>query len=279
MLELNSAAFYEATRMLQHTMTFIEERKLASRSQGRDGSVTIAPVTDQIALKLMRDRNADLREALNVLNAKITLMALAEYDATLANMPTWEAISKHAMDISRTLRRELTQAKVLSLNAQEANFYQPAQALFGPVFESRFPTMGAFELDEAAKCLALGRPTACVFHLIRLLEVGIKALALCLGIPDPVKPSQRNWTLILSNIMSNGIAEKWPDAASRMNPKCKMLEELHASLDAVKNPFRNPTMHIENKYTDSEAQHLFALVKGFMMKLSDRMDENGEPKA
>jgi hypothetical protein len=38
-------------------------------------------------------------------------------------------------------------------------------------------------------------------------------------------------------------------------------------------------MHVENKYTEAEAQHVFALVKGFMVKLSDRMYEDGEPKA
>ena len=53
----------------------------------------------------------------------------------------------------------------------------------------------------------------------------------------------------------------------------------HASLDAVKNPLRDSTMHIENKYTDTEAKHIFELVKGFMMKLSARMDEEGKPLA
>jgi hypothetical protein len=100
-----------------------------------------------------------------------------------------------------------------------------------------------------------------------------------LGIPDPVKPADRNWGRILDKIMDDGIKVKWPDAASRMRPNCQLFEELHASIDAVKNPLRNATMHVENKYTDAEAQHIFALVKGFMMKLADRMDEKGNPKA
>jgi hypothetical protein len=58
-----------------------------------------------------------------------------------------------------------------------------------------------------------------------------------------------------------------------------LFEELHASLDAVKNPWRNATMHVERKYTDDEAEHVFAAVRGFMMKLASRCDENGDPKA
>ena len=38
-------------------------------------------------------------------------------------------------------------------------------------------------------------------------------------------------------------------------------------------------MHVENKYTDDEAKHIFIAVKGFMTKLASRMDEKGEPKA
>jgi hypothetical protein len=66
---------------------------------------------------------------------------------------------------------------------------------------------------------------------------------------------------------------------SRCDELDESLKDLHASLDAVKNPWRNSTMHVEKKYTDDEAQHIFAAVKGFMKKLAARMDENGEPKA
>jgi len=36
-------------------------------------------------------------------------------------------------------------------------------------------------------------------------------------------------------------------------------------------------MHAEKKYTDDEAEHIFVAVKGFMMKLACRCDEDGLP--
>jgi hypothetical protein len=173
MLELDTAAFYEATRTLQHLITFISERKVTSHETANDGSVTIVAIDNPVTLNLLKDRNVDLRSALNVLGAKITLMALDDYDKTLKELPTWDAIDRHARDISRTLRRELTQAKVPALSDQERLWFAPPVPLFGDKFERRFQTKGAFELDEAAKCLALARPTAAVFHLMRLMEVGI----------------------------------------------------------------------------------------------------------
>ena len=53
------------------------------------------------------------------------------------------------------------------------------------------------------------------------------------------------------------------------------FEGLFASLDAVKNPWRNGTMHVENRYSLEEAEDIFAAVKGFMKKLASRCDENG----
>lgn len=173
---------------------------------------------------------------------------------------------------------ELFEKKLLVLSDQEEKYLDPTRPIFGKEFVDKFPTQGVFELDEATKCMALGCPTAAVFHLMRIMEVGIKAFATCLGIPDPVKPAERNWGKMLENI-DKAIKTRWPTTADRMNGDGALFESLYASFDAAKNPWRNGTMHVENKFTDSEAENMLAAVKGFMMKLASRMDENGEPKA
>jgi hypothetical protein len=58
-----------------------------------------------------------------------------------------------------------------------------------------------------------------------------------------------------------------------------LFSEVYASLDAVRVAWRNTTMHVENKYTDDEAEHIFIAVRGFLKKLSSRMDETGQPLA
>ena len=51
----------------------------------------------------------------------------------------------------------------LFLSTKERELYEPRMPLFGTAFETKFASGGAFELDEAAKCLALERGTASVF--------------------------------------------------------------------------------------------------------------------
>jgi hypothetical protein len=179
--------------------------------------------------------------------------------------------------ISR-LQDEFNSRFILYLNDQEQHQYEQTSPLLGQEFANKFSREGAYELDEAAKCLALGRSTAAVFHLMRLMEIGIKSIARCLRIPDPIKPAERNWGFVLGEI-KKGIENKWSTSASRNSGDGAFFESLYATLDAVRNPWRNATMHVESKYTEAEAQHIFNAVAGFMRKLASRCDEDGEPKA
>ncbi len=181
--------------------------------------------------------------------------------------------------IADTIEIELRARIFLEMPTDKQKFYSSGSALFGGEdVANKFPS-AAFEIDEAGKCIALDRHTACVFHLMRIMELGIRAMASCLGIPDPVKPAERNWGIILRKIRDDGIQKKWPTAADRMAGDGAVLESLQASLDAVKSPWRDTTMHVEKKYTGEEAQHIFDAVRGFMMNLASRCDANGEPKA
>ncbi len=170
------------------------------------------------------------------------------------------------------LRDEIGTHIFFQLSPLHRKYYDPKEPLFGSEFEAKFPS-AAFELDEAAKCFAFDRSTAAVFHLMRLVEIGVKALAACLNIPPPTKAAERNWGVILKSIKDSIGQRRWD------NPEDKsFFESAYVSLDAIKNAWRNATMHVENKYTADEAEHIFNSVRGFMKKLSSRLDEAGEPK-
>lgn len=181
-------------------------------------------------------------------------------------------------DLRRRLLDQAAMMESLWLSPSERERYEPRSPLFGAAFQAGFSSGGVFELDEAAKCLALGRATAAVFHLMRLMEIAVRAVARCLGIPDPIQPADRSWGAVLKRV-KDGIDAKWPTVAARAAGDGEIFDALYASLDAVKNPWRNATMHPANKYTPEEAEHIFAAVRGFVMKLADRCDENGLPLA
>jgi len=74
--------------------------------------------------------------------------------------------------------------------------------------------------------------TAAVFHLMRTAEIGVRAVARCLGIPDPLKPAGRNWGSILAAVKAemarrNGVN---PPAWSLPDDR-QFFDEAHTSLD------------------------------------------------
>jgi hypothetical protein len=171
-----------------------------------------------------------------------------------------------------TFYMELSGKQFYLLSQSDAALIDPRARLWGPQFAANFPS-ALYDLDESAKCLAFGMGTAAVFHLMRITEIGLRAVHQCLGITVAFVGTDRNWGNIVNRIRDN-ISQRgktWPEQ--------ELFQEFHALLVAVKDAWRNATMHVENKYTPEEAEHIYHVVRGFMKKIASRMDETGAPKA
>lgn len=181
---------------------------------------------------------------------------------------------RDAFDLQGRLHDHFRSNFVLALSDADKRRFEPDQPLFGLDVDVRFPSAST-DISEAGKCLALSRDTAAVFHLMRVMEVGVLAVARGLGIPDPVKPAQRNWGAVLAKIKAEmdrrSQAGQWLDRA--------FFDEAYVSLDAVRSAWRNSTMHVDAVYPKDKAEDIFAAVRRFMVTLASRLDEDGQPPA
>jgi hypothetical protein len=161
--------------------------------------------------------------------------------------------------ISTTIETEMALRLFFFIPPDRAKYYEPDEPIFGTEVQTKFPA-GIYELDEAAKCMAFRRSTATIFHLMRLMEIALGAVSKCLAIPPPTRGGERNWGSILSKIKAEtdrrNAASGWPTAGDR-----ELFAELYVSLDAVRVAWRNATMHVENKYSTEEAEHIFVAVR------------------
>jgi hypothetical protein len=182
-------------------------------------------------------------------------------------------------EINGRIRDELEDLKFFSIEKEKNKYFYDMKKSFGEKIYRKF-VRARFEIDEAGKCLALGRPTACVFHLMRTTEIAINATRLCLNIPDPLKPAERNWGYILKKFDDEikerdaGTSKSWKNKKDK-----ELFREFHGSLDVVRNLWRNNTMHVEIKYTDDEAEHILYAVRALMTKIASRLDHYGRPFA
>jgi hypothetical protein len=271
MYKLEAGDFHHAVSHLAGLAAFIDA-----------GKRTRAPHEECLdeAKVIIKESLEKLLPHLQVLRADSTWMDTDRWIRNLSNGDpvTWDRISEAIRNIGLRLQDEMTLRHVYVLDDRRSNYFSASAKMFGDELAVKFPS-ALYDIDEAGKCYSLDRPTASVFHLMRVMEIGIRALARCLDVPDPLKPAERNWAIVLKSISENGLDRLWPKAADRMSGDGAFFESMRASLDSVRNPWRNATMHVESKYTSDEAEHIFVAVKGFMKKLASRCDENGQPKA
>lgn len=204
--------------------------------------------------------------------------------ATFA-IPDAVTLFTHLRMLQARVADDFTDQSVLVVPLSKRDLYQPDEPKFGAQFgsdvASKFKSNGKQEVGEASNCLALGCDTACAFHLMRAVETVLEAAAVCLNLPPPRNRQDKTWGAVLTRFQDEldsrdvlTFARQWASSADR-----NFFRELYGTLVAIKDAWRDPTMHLERSFNDREARHLFELVKGFMQKSASRFDEDGHPLA
>ena len=134
--------------------------------------------------------------------------------------------------------------------------------LFGDHVANKFPKALA-DIANAGSCLALKQPTACVFHLMRAMEVAVKKLSTRLGVTVTPKTTWRQMTAQMDSKI-----KALPEATAKQREKKNAWKAARVNLRYVRSIWRNNTMHPASTYTPSQALELFNAVRSFMVSLA-----------
>jgi hypothetical protein len=99
-------------------------------------------------------------------------------DLILTKMVAGVHMSELEQDIGNLngrIRDEMKRRTLLIMASKHRQLYAQPEPLFGEKVFDKF-TDSADDIAEAGKCLALERPTAAVFHLMRAMEAAVKVL-------------------------------------------------------------------------------------------------------
>lgn len=146
-----------------------------------------------------------------------------------------------------------------------------AAEFLGAEVVTQFPS-AALDIEEAEKCFSRGCETACVFHLQRVMEIGLRALGHSLNNPNLDPKRNPSWESILKKS-----DEELQKPAAQRSPEWQtapqFFAEATANLRAVKDAWRNPTMHIQVWYDAEKATEVVNSVGAFMRHLATRLHE------
>ena len=205
------------------------------------------------------------------------LSALAQSQRILAAVSanpaiTYRRLGTQAEELRLRMHDDLKLHLYLFVPSTDAELYSSPR-LFGDKVAENFPSAD-FDITEAGKCLAVGRDTACVFHLMRAMEVALRALTNSLS-----SPYGANWNKTLNDFDKTlGAIRDTLNLNGAQKPvgweeNEQFYSEASALLRNVKNAWRNNVMHLEQKYTSDEARQIFHTTKSAMHFLATKLKE------
>ena len=130
----------------------------------------------------------------------------------------------------------------------------------------KFPSV-FLDVEEASRCFALGRYTASVFHLMRVLEVGLVSLALALQVPT----SRSNWGRIIDQIQAE--ITKRNKAQGATWPDQQFYSAAAAQFQFLKDAWRNHVIHRRLSFDEQGARQVYVHVRDFMCHLALKLVE------
>jgi hypothetical protein len=187
---------------------------------------------------------------------------------------TYSQVKALIPDLQGRTQDALKRSLMFFIEERNIRYYKD-EFLFGKAVADQLPS-SILDIEEAGKCMAVGRHTACVFHLMRVMEIGVKAFGEGLGILAKIKSAQPSWGELLRLTNEEIQAQNKSGDPAWTPDKRGFFENVQADLMTVKNACRNTTMHVENSYDEERAEDIFNAVKAFMRHLAKHLDESGQ---
>jgi hypothetical protein len=131
------------------------------------------------------------------------------------------------------------------------------------------------DIESAVDCYAVEQNTACIFHLMRVTERGLRALArergIALAKTDELEWA--NWEQIINDIHGSIKAIRIKPKAQARADALEFYDGALMTFRSYKDVYRNSIIHTRNHYDENDALYVLKHVRLFMEKLSARIDE------
>lgn len=160
-------------------------------------------------------------------------------------------------DLQRTFRDEVDSMLFWAIDGTDLDCLQPEP--FGARVNDAFPE-ATHDIEESGICLALGRGTAAVFHLMRVVERGLRELGKDLGISRP-----STWERYIDQLTKRITSSRSDD---------HFFGRLRDDIQAIRGAWRHPMVDVHRDYSIEEAHQVYDAVKVWMQHLVERYGES-----
>ena len=190
----------------------------------------------------------------------------------MSDICSYQIMMVELQELSNIIACELGETFLAFIPTKTSRFFEQEE-LFGKAVNRAFPS-AQIEIKDAGNCLAADLNTAAIFHLMRVAELGLRALARHLNVTIKNRPLEyAEWGTIIRHIEQKIKPE---NQKPRSEEKSDTLEFYHGAIgefNAFKDVWRNNVMHTRRSYDEDEATRVFSHVRQFMQGLASKISE------
>lgn len=172
------------------------------------------------------------------------------------------AVSTAILELQKRVREELSARVFCCIEQEKLKYFDPFWLEDDPLFVSHDEVLREFH--AAGRCYAYGENTACVFHLMRIVDYGMRMVGVSLGISYDA----RNWSGIASAIEAK-MRQKYQEKTEAWKKSEPFYAEILTDIQAIGRGHRNPVLHeLEKKYDEREALYMLTVVETLMRNIT-----------
>jgi hypothetical protein len=132
---------------------------------------------------------------------------------------------------------------------------------------------GRIEMAEAGRAYAVGLFTACVFHSMRAVEIGLRAMAADLSVQFPFPLEQADWEGMIRQIESKIAAMKDLPKSAQKDQDQHFYSGAAIQFRYFKDAWRIRVAHSRGSYDETSALGVIEHATTFLQHLSKRVKE------
>jgi hypothetical protein len=168
----------------------------------------------------------------------------------------------HIEHITERVVDELRDQSFLHIPPERIKYYEQKD-LFGDIVGGKFPNIRE-DLANAGTAYAVGLNTACVFHLMRVMEHCVQRLARRLKV-SVINIERESWHQIMLHVHKQVSAiPGGSKSTSAINNRKQQFAVAASRLDHVRIAWRNDVMHPKATYDQKEAFDVLMSVRAFL---------------
>lgn len=173
------------------------------------------------------------------------------------------------IELNNQIRRELKSIYLMVVPPENVRLLEELHP-FGSIVAQRFGKEVADDARQASRCLALGAHTACVFHLMRIVEAGLNAIRQHLGLSEYAG----SWDRIFKQIDARLKILSETKKDERARREIAFISDVRLHIAAIKDAWRNATVHeIAQTFDARQAARVYEAVRDLMERIAVELPE------